>query len=43
MDKVEVDRRGADRVYWYTQQYNAPARSLYDVVGHLTSFVGYER
>jgi GNAT superfamily N-acetyltransferase len=40
---AEADRRGADRVYWHTQQYNAPARSLYDVVGHPTSFVVYER
>jgi GNAT superfamily N-acetyltransferase len=34
--------RGADRVYWHTQQFNAPARSLYDKVGRLTSFVMYE-
>jgi GNAT superfamily N-acetyltransferase len=40
---AEADRRGAGRVYWHTQQYNAPARSLYDVVGHPTSFVVYER
>ena len=40
---TEADRRGADRVYWHTQQYNAPARSLYDAVGHATSFVVYER
>lgn len=40
---AEADRRDADRVYWHTQQYNAPARSLYDVVGHATSFVVYER
>ncbi len=33
---------GADRVYWHTQQFNAPARSLYDTVGVLTSFVVYE-
>lgn len=39
----EADRRGSDRVYWHTQQYNAPARSLYDSVGHATSFVVYER
>jgi GNAT superfamily N-acetyltransferase len=39
----EADRRGADRVYWHTQQYNAPARSLYDAAGHATSFVVYER
>ncbi len=40
---AEADRRGADRVYWHTQQYNAPARSLYDAVGHATSFVVYRR
>jgi GNAT superfamily N-acetyltransferase len=34
--------RGADRVYWHTQEFNAPARSLYDSVGRLTSFVMYE-
>ena len=33
---------GADRVYWHTQQYNGAARSLYDTVGQLTSFVVYE-
>jgi hypothetical protein len=40
---AEADRRGVGRVYWHTQQYNAPARSLYDSVGHATSFVVYER
>lgn len=40
---AEADRRGSDRVYWHTQQYNAPARSLYDVVGKATSLVVYER
>lgn len=40
---AEADRRGADRVYWHTQQYNSPARSLYDKVGHATSFVVYQR
>ena len=34
--------RGATRVYWHTQQYNSAARSLYDTVGQLTSFVVYE-
>jgi GNAT superfamily N-acetyltransferase len=34
--------RGADRVYWHTQQFNGRARSLYDTVGKLTSFVVYE-
>ena len=39
----EAGRRGADRVYWHTQSYNAPARSLYDQVAQPTSFVVYER
>ena len=34
---------GATRTYWHTQQYNGPARSLYDQVGHLTSFIVYQR
>jgi GNAT superfamily N-acetyltransferase len=39
----EADAAGSSRVYWHTQQFNAPARSLYDQVAHLTSFVMYER
>ncbi|MGA2210580.1 MAG: GNAT family N-acetyltransferase [Acidimicrobiales bacterium] len=39
----EADRRGATRTYWETQEFNSPARSLYDVVGHRTSFIIYER
>lgn len=34
--------RSAERVYWHTQQFNGAARSLYDTVGQLTSFVVYE-
>jgi GNAT superfamily N-acetyltransferase len=34
--------RGVQRVYWHTQQYNGPARSLSDTVGTPTSFVVYE-
>jgi GNAT superfamily N-acetyltransferase len=34
--------RGAERVYWHTQQYNGRARSLYDQVATPTSFVVYE-
>jgi GNAT superfamily N-acetyltransferase len=33
---------GASRVYWLTQQFNGAARSLYDTVARLTSFVVYE-
>ena len=34
--------RGVKRLYWHTQQFNGAARSLYDTVGTLTSFVVYE-
>ena len=40
---VHARARGAERVYWHTQQFNGAARSLYDTVGQLTSFVIYER
>jgi GNAT superfamily N-acetyltransferase len=40
---ARADALGADRVYWHTQEYNGAARSLYDQVGHRTSFVVYER
>jgi GNAT superfamily N-acetyltransferase len=39
----EADARDCSRVYWETQAFNSPARSLYDTVAHLTSFVIYER
>ncbi len=39
---AESGRRGAARTYWETQEFNAPARSLYDQVAHRTSFVVYE-
>jgi len=39
----EADRRGAASTYWETQEFNAPARSLYDRVAHRTSYVVYER
>jgi GNAT superfamily N-acetyltransferase len=38
----EADRRGSTNVYWHTQEFNAPARSLYDTVAHRT-FIVYER
>ena len=40
---AEADRRRSARTYWETQQYNGPARSLYDQVARPTSFVVYER
>lgn len=39
----EATAKGAAHVYWHTQQYNGAARSLYDQVARLTSFVVYER
>jgi GNAT superfamily N-acetyltransferase len=39
----EADRREATNTYWQTQHYNGAARSLYDKVGHPTSFIVYER
>lgn len=41
---AEADRRGdVARVYWTTQEFNAPARSLYDQVAKRTSFIRYQR
>jgi GNAT superfamily N-acetyltransferase len=34
---------GAELLYWHTQAFNGPGRSLYDTVAQLTSFVHYER
>jgi GNAT superfamily N-acetyltransferase len=39
---ASAHERGAGRVYWTTQQFNGAARSLYDTVARLTSFVVYE-
>lgn len=41
--EAEASRRGAERLYWHTQSFNGPARSLYDQVAKLTSFVVYEK
>jgi GNAT superfamily N-acetyltransferase len=38
-----ADEFGPASVYWLTQEYNAPARSLYDTLAHRTSFVVYRR
>lgn len=38
-----ADAAGAPSVYWLTQDFNAPARQLYDRIGRLTPFVKYER
>jgi GNAT superfamily N-acetyltransferase len=36
-------QRGADRLYWHTQEFNAPARSLYDSMAQRTSFIVYRK
>lgn len=40
----EADARaqGAAGLYWMTQEYNAPARSLYDTIVPRSSFIVYE-
>jgi len=40
----EVARaKGAFRLYWQTQEYNAPARSLYDTIVPRSSFIVYRK
>jgi len=38
-----ADRENAPAVYWLTQDFNAPARKLYDRIGQLTPFIKYVR
>ena len=38
-----ADARGADQVYWLTQDFNATARRLYDQVAKVTPFIKYRR
>jgi GNAT superfamily N-acetyltransferase len=35
--------KGCFRVYWQTQEYNAPARSLYDTITPRSSFIVYRK
>ena len=35
--------KGAFRLYWLTQEYNAPARSLYDTLASRSSLVLYRK
>ena len=39
----EADAAGCPSVYWLTQDFNHPARKLYDQVGKLTPFIKYSR
>lgn len=38
-----ADAKGAPRVYWLTQEFNATARRLYDRIGKLSPFIKYDR
>ncbi len=38
-----ADQRGADQVYWLTQDFNETARKLYDRIGSVTPFIKYRR
>ncbi len=39
----EARQRGAAKLYWHTQEFNGPARSLYDQLATRVSYVVYER
>lgn len=45
IEAVEAAARakGAFRLYWHTQEYNAPARSLYDSIVPRSSFIVYRK
>ena len=39
----EANNFGAPSVYWLTQEFNRPARKLYDKIADLTPFIKYAR
>jgi GNAT superfamily N-acetyltransferase len=39
----DAKARGAFRVYWQTQEFNGPARSLYDTLVPRSSFIVYRK
>lgn len=39
----EANNFGAPSVYWLTQEFNRPARKLYDKIANLTPFIKYAR
>jgi GNAT superfamily N-acetyltransferase len=40
---AEADANSTPQVYWFTQDFNATARRLYDRIGVLTPFIRYNR
>ncbi len=41
-ERVAIER-GAFRLYWLTQEFNGPARSLYDTITPRSSFIVYRK
>ncbi len=39
----KAKKKGAFRIYWQTQEYNAAARSLYDTIVPRSSFIVYRK
>lgn len=40
---AKAREHGASRVYWLTQENNAPARALYDTLADLPGFIQYRK
>ncbi|HEY4278854.1 MAG TPA: GNAT family N-acetyltransferase [Conexibacter sp.] len=40
---AEAKAQGSEQLYWRTEQFNAPARKLYETVARLGPYVVYER
>lgn len=40
---AKAETHGASQVYWLTQEFNKPARALYDKVAKVTPFIKYAR
>jgi len=38
-----ADKNGTPSVYWLTQDFNTPARKLYDTLASVTPFIKYRR
>lgn len=41
--EAAAQQEGAFRLYWHTQEFNAPARSLYDTIVNRSSFIVYRK
>ena len=41
--EAKAKEMGAFRIYWLTQEFNAPARSLYDTIASRSSLIVYRK